>query len=68
MKDILPGIKTKIMGWALAIGAMVDHVSAAYNPADIEAWLAGVNERVIIAYAGAGAAIQWFRSLAGKNG
>jgi len=66
MSDFLPGLKTKIMGYVLALGAIIDHVSSNYNPESVDSWLPGVNEWVVAAYVGAGVAINWFRNLAGK--
>ena len=58
-------IKSEVMGYAIALGAVIDHVASTYNPAGIEAWLTGVDGWLVAGYAGLGVAWQAMRRLFG---
>lgn len=66
MKDILKGHKTKITGWVMALGPALAMAGYAYDPEQVTAWIDEFSGLIAGVYIALGAAVQWFRNLAGK--
>ena len=66
MKDILPGLKTKITGWVVALAPVAALVGFEFDPAQVSQFVEDFFAWIAAGYALAGAAIHFFRDLADK--
>lgn len=64
--DFLKGYRTKISGWLSAAAGVLIMVGVEIDPAAMMAWLENVNELLGGLFVALGAAVQWFRSKAGR--
>ncbi len=66
MKDVLPGLKTKLTGWVVALAPALAMLGIEIDPAAVTAWIEEFNRVLLAFFALGGAAIHWFRNLASK--
>jgi hypothetical protein len=64
MKDILPGLKTKINGWIMAILPIIAMIGIEIDPATVQAFLQEFWIWIAGGYALLGSFNHWFRNLA----
>ena len=66
MKDILPGYKTKITGWTMALLPMLAMLGYEVDPYMVEVFFADFWKWIAAGYAGLGGLNHFFRNLADK--
>ncbi len=64
MKEILPGLKTHIMGVALGVSAIMNNIASNTGASTLEGLVDGLIDPINGLFAGMTALIMWFRSLA----
>ncbi len=66
MGKLLPGLKTKLTGWVVALAPAFAMLGIEIDPAAVTAWIEEFNRVLMALFALGGAAIHWFRNLADK--
>ena len=66
MKDILPGLKTKITGWVMALIPVAGMLGYQISPEATGQWIEDSAEWIAGGYVLFGAAVHWFRNLANQ--
>lgn len=66
MKDFLKGRRTIISGWVTALAPAALMLGVDINPDAVIEWLKEVDRILAAAFAAGGAAVHYFRNLAGK--
>ena len=66
MKDFLPEWKTKIAGWATALGPVLIMLGLNYDPEAVLKFLKDSYEWIAAGHVGLAALVHWFRNLANR--
>jgi hypothetical protein len=66
MKDVLPGLKTKIVGWVTALAPALAMIGYDYDPAAVGSFIDEFSNQIAGVFVMLGAAIHWFRGMAEK--
>lgn len=64
MKNILPGLKTKITAWIMALGPVAALIGIEIDPVTVTAFVDDFSGWIASGYVLLGAAAHWFRDLA----